>query len=295
MWNTETLRFVTQSRSGGTSMKNRRAFTLLELLTVIAIIATLAAIIFPVYSRAKVSANRSSDLTNLNQIRSALQLYRADQGGYPPALLGYVTLYSGTPNIIPANQLKSYLYPKRLDSIDIFRPIPLKVAYNDTTTAVWPNQDNRTVGSNPILDLNGDGLVNNSDDVAGARQAFGPTRTATIDPLDASSAPLQFYRVSGYDVAQGRSSTGAKRTELRYTLFWTTFGLNSGNANDDPRQLGYNDPPENTVVTWNSFYRDYAADNNPERTKQDIVLFLGGAARPYDSRDLNDRSWRILP
>ncbi|MBL8086733.1 MAG: prepilin-type N-terminal cleavage/methylation domain-containing protein [Chthonomonas sp.] len=272
-----------------------RAFTLLELLTVIAIIAVLAAIITPVYSRTKVSANRSSDLSNMNSLRSALQVYRVDQGGYPPALLGYVTLYEGTSNVIPANQLRTYLYPKRVESIDTFRPVPLRAAQTDITSAVWPNADSRAVGTAPQIDLNGDNKVDNTDDVVGSRQAFGPTRTVTSIPLDAASTPLQFYRVSGYDVALTRNGSGGTRTELRYALFWTQQGLGTGSANDDPRQLGYSDPPEGTVITWNSFYREYGSTGLPERAKLDVVLFLGGGAKPFDSREVFDRSWRIMP
>ena len=72
-------------------MSRRNAFTLIELLVVIAIIGILSAIIFPVFARMKDSAYKSGDLTNMNSIRTALQLYRADQGAYPPTLLGYAS------------------------------------------------------------------------------------------------------------------------------------------------------------------------------------------------------------
>jgi len=48
------------------------------------------------------------------------------------------------------------------------------------------------------------------------------------------------------------------------------------------------------VITWNSYYRDY--DNGVVlRNKNDIVLFLGGGARPFDSKDVSERSWRVTP
>ena len=67
-------------------MRRRNGFTLIELLVVIAIIAILAAIIFPVYAQAKKGAYKSSDLSNMNTLRTALQLYRTDQGCLPARL-----------------------------------------------------------------------------------------------------------------------------------------------------------------------------------------------------------------
>jgi hypothetical protein len=107
----------------------------------------------------------------------------------------------------------------------------------------------------------------------------------------------QFYSVSGYDVATVPDpNTSGTRTELRYTLFWTDFALNqNGNAFDDPRQLGYGFPPDDTIVTWNSYFRDI--DQNtlvPNANNRDILLFLGGSARPADSNGVFNKSWRYV-
>ena len=58
--------------------KHRRGFTLIELLVVIAIISLLAAILFPVFSRARENARRSSCLSNLKQIGLGMMQYTQD-------------------------------------------------------------------------------------------------------------------------------------------------------------------------------------------------------------------------
>ena len=64
-------------------MKNKvvaqqRGFTLIELLVVIAIISILAAILFPVFARARESARRTSCLSNLKQIGLGVMMYVQD-------------------------------------------------------------------------------------------------------------------------------------------------------------------------------------------------------------------------
>lgn len=68
---------------GAYAMK-RTAFTLIELLVVIAIIAILAAILFPVFTQAKVAAKRTSCLSNTKQMGTAVQLYLSNaDDSYP--------------------------------------------------------------------------------------------------------------------------------------------------------------------------------------------------------------------
>jgi prepilin-type N-terminal cleavage/methylation domain-containing protein/prepilin-type processing-associated H-X9-DG protein len=57
---------------------NRRAFTLIELLVVVAIIAILAAILFPVFAQAREKARQAGCLSNLKQIGAAAQMYAQD-------------------------------------------------------------------------------------------------------------------------------------------------------------------------------------------------------------------------
>lgn len=65
-----------------------RGFTLIELLVVIAIISILAAILFPVFARARENARRTTCLSNLKQIGMAFIQYSQDydERMIPPSL-----------------------------------------------------------------------------------------------------------------------------------------------------------------------------------------------------------------
>lgn len=64
----------------------RRGFTLIELLVVIAIISILAAILFPVFTRARENARRTACLSNLKQIGMGIAMYTQD---YDERLVSY--------------------------------------------------------------------------------------------------------------------------------------------------------------------------------------------------------------
>ena len=65
--------------------RRRRGFTLIELLTVIAIIAILAGILFPVFAKAREKALTAQCTSNLRQLCTAIRMYTTDYDGRYPS------------------------------------------------------------------------------------------------------------------------------------------------------------------------------------------------------------------
>lgn len=72
----------------------RKGFTLIELLVVITIIGLLAALLFPVFAKARERARQTVCESNLHQIGLAIQMYQADCNGLLPANFGDATSIS---------------------------------------------------------------------------------------------------------------------------------------------------------------------------------------------------------
>ncbi len=69
-------------------MKRKKGFTLLELLVVISIIAVLLAISASAFISSRVTARDAKRKTDIEQIRGALELFKADKGSYPNSANG---------------------------------------------------------------------------------------------------------------------------------------------------------------------------------------------------------------
>ena len=65
--------------------QNLRGFTLIEMLVVSAIIAVLAAILFPVFASAREAGRKTACLSNLRQIGAAVAMYAQDYDHHYPA------------------------------------------------------------------------------------------------------------------------------------------------------------------------------------------------------------------
>ncbi|MEI7576385.1 MAG: type II secretion system protein [Armatimonadota bacterium] len=88
------------------------AFTLIELLVVIAILSILAALLFPVFARAKESAFKSTDLSNLRQMGMATVMYAGDSDDTTPFCV-WPNFEATAARILPyAKSKQIFVHPK---------------------------------------------------------------------------------------------------------------------------------------------------------------------------------------
>jgi len=100
-----------------------RAFTLIELLVVIAVIALLAGLIIPITGAAKRHQILSKSRSELNQVITAIQVYKTKKGFYPPA---------GTNNPM-VNPLYYELLGTKVDANGIYTTLDGAAQINSTT------------------------------------------------------------------------------------------------------------------------------------------------------------------
>ncbi len=89
------------------------AFTLVEILVVLAIVMVLLAIAMPNFLRSRVIANETVTLTNCRSINNSCQLYHINQETYPSSLADLVEPISNPPYIdstLATGRKQSYEY-----------------------------------------------------------------------------------------------------------------------------------------------------------------------------------------
>jgi prepilin-type N-terminal cleavage/methylation domain-containing protein len=254
---------------------SEQGFSLIELLTVIAIIAILAAMIFPAMTAVKQRANQTKCMSNMMNIAKAVKMYKLDNRKFPDslairdaALTGTFDQYMTMPK--PGVLMGDY----SMKTAEVFRcPGSKTTDYN----AIVPQALNPLLKGPATMDGKSDGPVAQYfkvDDYDVALEngvwiqkyvtEWATKNTATPDPNDPASG-------GAYDFAN------LKRDPI-------TDGMDPAQVDeqDYKRQLIWRDPPDDTVLTWCS---------NHGGTK-DVVLFLGGTAKTISHDTVVGSRWR---
>ena len=132
-------------------MRRERAFTLIELLIVVAIIAALAGILLPVYARSRREAMAATCVSNIKQIGAALLMYAQDWNGCAPPY------FTGTVETIARDSGEEK--PAVIDLTSLNSPGKLKqcfAPYGAGSDALWvcpldPHDPNRVVLHDPTV------------------------------------------------------------------------------------------------------------------------------------------------
>lgn len=90
---------------------NRKGFTLVEIMIVVAIIALLAAIAIPNLLSARMTANTAAAKANVRALSTAAETYATANSGVYPANLGELTSFiASAGNYCPAQTVQGYVY-----------------------------------------------------------------------------------------------------------------------------------------------------------------------------------------
>ncbi len=209
--------------------RRTRGFTLIELLIVMAVIAILASIAYPVYIGVLERAKVTKDMNNLRQIGIATQLYMNDNNG---------ALFS------PATSWMSQLHPKYLAAWNIFQSPFDTRAPSELGTVATPVSYG--INGNNIVGTSADKISNASIFILfAAAQAPG----VTVSFLGTAVTAAPGVTVRGIGGNQATSSPGGNATGGTHSsrkqinalfadlhlenMTWSVF-TNNTNSSSDP-------------------------------------------------------------
>ena len=247
---------------GGPKTK-RRGFSLIEMLVVIAIIAILAGIIFPLASTMRERGNESACISNLQSVGQALKLYRLDERAYPPALYGFLIEGDTAPT--------TFLYPHYAHSRREFK-CPNNPNRFDETTFAGPFEG--MASPNSALPLERVSKAGGGYDYRPIKSLIGK-RIAyyTFDSYDGGVLPPRKHFASTVP-------TAFPGYELHYRRDWANPSWPNGQATSTERELLQRNAEDGTFVTSCTYHRHYSSATPPVLLQGpeswDMVLFLDG-------------------
>src|SRR2546430_10166880 len=165
------------------------AFTLMEVLVVIAIILGLAAILIPSLNSALESAKATKDLSNLRQIGALMQAYLNDKDGILPVI-------NAAPGI--GTNASPVIYPKYVATKKVFQsPFDKRAAAETDSAPVSYGINQNMYAASPGIAGNTARIVSPSATILMAPNYSGPTAVSGSWKSKAAAAPYVINLVPG--------------------------------------------------------------------------------------------------
>jgi type II secretory pathway pseudopilin PulG len=289
------------------------AFSMVELLVVIGIIALLAAIIFPVFATIRENGRQTSSMSNMHDISTKLEYYRLDTHHYPPVLFGFAV--PSTSNVTgpfapmdkaldtctTLNTCTTYLtglYPEYVNNIATFQDP--NNSTDDLSKTATLNKLFLCAGNNDQSDDNACPAATTSPAVSNA----GVLVLANGTNKDGSDDPHTYYIADAYDISprviDGSNTddpqSGGGDYIVRYDPSWTSIdsaldcgttppgvkalaesfcGSSGALTNDYLHQLRWRNPPGESYVTSTTYHTRLAG--------KILVLTQDGSTKKIDA------------
>lgn len=258
-------------------MQKSRGFSLVELLTVIAIIALLSAIIFPVMSTVKAKTRQQSCISQLHELAMRADMYKKDNGKFP-LTLGPMYRASepidqvkagttGTGGELPGLFIRGYI-----DNFRLFH-CPSQLS-DDMTAGVTYNYD----ASNAALTV--------SSYVYSSYDYYTGTASA---PITGPEGIRYAYRWGVLQTGPMGSSFATLAPASPYPM--GTTDSEALQQQDYQRQLCWRNPPSDTVLTWCSYHAEDPEGTEPKGMV--AVVFVDGHTSTMPADQVQACRWRV--
>ncbi len=260
------------------STKKQGGFSLVELLTVIAIIAILAAIIFPVMTSVRQNANESTCITQMKQMASAVKMYKTDNKRFPEVLGAKVT-YDSEGNPLPFDQIRKAnggLYPNQVNSYSVYRCPNSTITKTNIYVQYYSNPNDT---SSSVIES----------------YAYSSYDCAIRDGATPVSGVYQPADVEARYCRRWVPETGSKSSDIDWIENSSGLSPWPPGTTDTPalaqmdyeRQLSWRNPPDTTVISWCSRHTPHGG--------KVIVVFLDGSMDKVMAGDMDQCKWRVKP